>query len=553
MSSSARFGRRKLTSVPSKLGGAAFIPYEFMPIVLGRNLTARDAYLILVPAIIDAGLESVCQPLIDFLTVTVVEPSATALEPLTLKPCLGKLHHVPSPAVISSRREEVLYRDLPGLKHGPSNAGDPYLRDVARAVGDLAVEARSDRDDRQDRRAILDLPKSVRDKFGDRLTDRLLLLCRVKDDELLPLLYHEWAARPKGVSERYVMQQAVDVACAELHLSSFQVTPAHVMAFKNLQFAGGQYFDIGTGLIPFSITPADAQSAAARAMLAADQGRADAFDLGADPESSAITPSDVPCLRNLQGYIPHGWIEAGSQLRSECGLLAALLGTGHPVVRAYTRFLAKYGRLQTRLSLELDHEFGGRLGAPLFNFHVQLAVRNWLFLQIDTMETDIIDPPNFYHGLEVFETSNNLMWAPSISSVPALLTLQVAATSTRAATTHSAAPATRTTSPASLTAPASATGAREPGRMVRNIHRDPRFTANTPFARNVRSRRVVDAIALAGGSPPDVTRGGASGAMCVSWHGKGQCFDNCGRVTDHGTLSVAESTAFHEWCATAYA
>jgi hypothetical protein len=174
-----------------KTRGAAFIPYEFMPIVLGRNLTARDAYLLLVPAIIDAGLGSVFQPLIDFLTVTVVEPSATALEPLTLKPCLGKLHHVPSPAVISSRREEILYRDLPGLKHGPSNAGDPYLRDVARAVGDLAVEARSDRNDRQDRRAILDLPKSVRDKFGDRLTDRFLLLCRVEDDELPPLLYHE--------------------------------------------------------------------------------------------------------------------------------------------------------------------------------------------------------------------------------------------------------------------------------------------------------------------------------------------------------------------------
>jgi hypothetical protein len=89
--------------------------------------------------------------------------------------------------------------------------------------------------------------------------------------------------------------------------------------------------------------------------------------------------------------------------------------------------------------------------------------------------------------------------------------------------------------------------------MVRNIHRDSRFTANTPLARNVRARRVADAIALAGGSPPDVLRGGAMGAMCISWHGKGQCFDNCGRAADHGTLSADEAVAFHNWCDRAYA
>jgi hypothetical protein len=87
-----------------------------------------------------------------FLTVAIVEPTATSLEPLTIKPCLDKLHHNPSPTVVSNRRAEVLYRDLPGLKQGPANAGDPYLRDVARAVvGELAVEARSDRNYRLDR------------------------------------------------------------------------------------------------------------------------------------------------------------------------------------------------------------------------------------------------------------------------------------------------------------------------------------------------------------------------------------------------------------------
>jgi hypothetical protein len=271
--------------------------------------------------------------------------------------------------------------------------GDPYLRDVARVVRDLAVEAQADRSERQDPSTALDQPKGVREKFGDRLTDRFLQLCHAEHDDNLPGIYHEWSARPKWVSEWYAMQQAVDVVCATLHLTTFQISPAHVISFKNLQFTGGQYFNIGTGLLASSITPADAQSTSARAMLAVDQGRADAFNPSADPEASAITPSDVPRLRNLSGYLPHGWIEAGLQLCNACGMLAALLGPQHPVIRAYLRFLTKYGRLQTQFSLELDQEFGALLGPPLFSFHVQLAIHNWLVLKMDSMERNRITPP----------------------------------------------------------------------------------------------------------------------------------------------------------------
>jgi hypothetical protein len=141
--------------------GGVYTPFEFVPIVLGQNLTGREAHLLLVPAILDAGLESICHPLIDWLTVANTGPSVTALEPVNLKQCLGRVHCIPSQAVVSSRRSEVLYRDLLGLKATPGGGGDPYLRDVARAVGDLAVEFRADHSDRQDRRSALDQPKGV--------------------------------------------------------------------------------------------------------------------------------------------------------------------------------------------------------------------------------------------------------------------------------------------------------------------------------------------------------------------------------------------------------
>jgi hypothetical protein len=176
------------------------------------------------------------------------------------------------------------------------------------------------------------------------------------------------------------------------------------------------------------------------------------------------------------------------------------------VVRAYLRFLTKYGRLQTRISVELDHDVGSRLPPPLFNFHIQLAIRNWLVLQIDSTERGHIEPPNFSSGLDIFDSSHNLMWAPSVTSIPDLLILRVAPHHPRTRAPPSAAPSAAPTARTAIAPAPSPAEARTTGRMVRNTNRDNRFTANTPFARNVRARRVVEAIALAGAPPPEVVR-----------------------------------------------
>jgi hypothetical protein len=285
----------------------------------------------------------------------------------------------------------------------------------------MVAEARLDRNDRTDAREVARRPWTIRERLGEALTDRILLLCRAPNDEDLPPIYHEWAARPRGVSKRYTLQHSVDAAAAALDVPSFKVTPTQVMAFKNFRYAGSSYFDIGSGLLPFSITPSDATSVQARAMLAADRVQADAFDLGGDPESGAVAPGEVARLRNLSGYTPQTWNEALSQLLGMQALMGALLGHLHPVVTAYGRSLRRYRRMLTRLEFEIDHAHGRRLGPAIMTFHVQLAWRNWMVLQLDTGETDAIDPPDFGMGLTMLETQNNLMWLPSITNVPLLL------------------------------------------------------------------------------------------------------------------------------------
>jgi hypothetical protein len=256
----------------TKCRGMAYIPFELMEVVLGAYLTARQAYGLLVPTLVDTGYEGICEPLVDFLTVALVKPSATVDALLTLQYRVGLEGYVPSPAVVSHHRQHLLYRDLPALLPQLSGkaVSDPALLDVARGMQYMVAEARLDRNDRTDAREMARRPRTVRERLGGALTDRILLLCRSPNNEDLPPIYHEWSARPRGVSERYTLQQSVDAAAATLDVPSFEVTPTQVMAFKKFRYAGSSYFDIGSGLLPFSITPSDATSTQARAMLAAD-------------------------------------------------------------------------------------------------------------------------------------------------------------------------------------------------------------------------------------------------------------------------------------------
>jgi hypothetical protein len=304
-----------------------------------------------------------------------------------------------------------------------------------------------------------------------------------------------------GVSERWVLQQAADAACATLGAPGFEVKPTQVMAFKNFRFAGASYTDIGAGLLPFSITPADAISPQARFMLAADRVRADAFDLGGDPESGAITPGEVSRLQNLSGYVPISWMEARSQLHSSAGLMGALMGTSHPALGAYGRFLRQYDRLFTCLESEIDQVYGRRLGPSLVTFHVQLAWRNWLVVQLDANETVCLDPPDFTQGLNMLEIQNNLMWFPTVTNIPVLSALRSLARQPAAATpvrTPIQVPALIS----DLTTEAAAPPRRDPGRHVRNPARQACFVGNTPLGRNFRSKVISSAIADAGAPLP---------------------------------------------------
>jgi hypothetical protein len=174
----------------TKFRRATYIPFEFMELVLGKYLTARKAYELIIPRLIDSGYESLCDPLVDFLTLALVKPRDGVSIPLTMHACAGKPGYVPSPVVVNYRRDQLLYRDLPALMPvtTPSPASDPALLDVVRGMRDMVIEARLDRNDA---REVARRTRTMRDRLGESLTDRLLLLFRASDDDELPPLHHE--------------------------------------------------------------------------------------------------------------------------------------------------------------------------------------------------------------------------------------------------------------------------------------------------------------------------------------------------------------------------
>jgi hypothetical protein len=350
----------------------------------------------------------------------------------------------------------------------------------------------------------------------------------------------------------------VDQSAGTFDVLAFKVTPSQVISLKTFDFAGMSLSEVGTEVLPLSIIPPEATSLAASHALASNNSQAETYDLSGEPTSGALSIADTQRLRNQKGYLPANWMESRTQIRCTLALLGALCGYLHAVPISWRSMLRQYERVEARLQHEIDTEVGSRLGPALFVFHLQLILRDWFVDQTRTGQCDLVPAPDFGQYLKGFERQNNLNWLPSVSNIPAFFALRAAPVRAVHAPLQAAAPAASALPAARVACPAPAPAAADRpdlGPRIRNPGRDARFTSNTAFANNVRSRRIDDAIEMAGGveSLPKITRGGTTVGVCVSYHAKGSCFEGCLRASNHCPLTAAEKTPFHEWCVLSYA
>jgi hypothetical protein len=205
---------------------------------------------------------------------------------------------------------------------------------------------------------------TVGGKYGDRTADMLLLLTRSEDDDDLPEYYLGISSKPKGLSERVIFQHETDAAADVLGLVPFQVTPSQVMIMKSVDLCGPSYSEIGTGILRFSITPADATLDRGCAAIMVDRARAETYYLIGEAVNGDITTDDAARMRNLKRCVPADWMEARMQLQDMDVMMGALIGTIYPVIALYTTFLRKYNAMEPRVRREFELVYGARLAPP---------------------------------------------------------------------------------------------------------------------------------------------------------------------------------------------
>jgi hypothetical protein len=127
-----------------KTRATVYFPFEAVSVVLGRDLTARQAYELLVPTIVANGLATALKPLVDYLTVALVSPNTTDVTPVTVRTRVGLEWNI-TPALVGYRRDKVLFEVLPDLRPSTPIRGDPYVQDLANGVKDFVTEMKDAR------------------------------------------------------------------------------------------------------------------------------------------------------------------------------------------------------------------------------------------------------------------------------------------------------------------------------------------------------------------------------------------------------------------------
>eukprot|EP00536_Pseudo-nitzschia_multiseries_P016623 jgi/Psemu1/46940/gm1.46940_g len=264
------------------------------------------------------------------------------------------------PGLTLYMRNQVLYRDLPGLKK-PSHPGqplapgqpagvDPTLAATLTALANQQLKLSEGLDQRRP-------PATVKNTWGPLYTQRLLLLCGKLEEADLPPIYQAWAQKGKHEKTHMIFQSQVATCAAEFLIQAPLVTTAALKKFQDGNFHGTDPFDVADGILPLAFTPPGGSAASLKREQEAAATVA-AYDTMISTEGNSLTLKDSLELQKTKAYLPIDWTEATTQLESYLAVLATILGMHHPVVQGYQNGLAKLKLQQMPLRRAIADELG---------------------------------------------------------------------------------------------------------------------------------------------------------------------------------------------------
>jgi hypothetical protein len=299
----------------------------YVPLLLSSGgYTLKEVWEHLYPAIIQRQELDIRERLLQWLqaasTGTALRPNEMGNPDLAIALCSP-----PADEKLLTHRTQLLHQALPGLAAPPESL-EVALSQIASALIYQTNETRMT----EEQRAAAELePKLPSEKFTVTLPV-LLEYLQIADDRELPPLWHKWSNCTKR-QEFQVLRETLEAFARwpTAFMSTVPlVTAKLVQDLLNFNFMGDTADDIKMGFHPFIISDGNAEQRYANMEVACLYSY---FNAG----ETAITLADLESLQAKEvRSISLTYWELEKTLGSFGNLTQVVLGTQHPVTRAYT-------------------------------------------------------------------------------------------------------------------------------------------------------------------------------------------------------------------------
>ena len=520
---------------------SVYVPSKYVHILLETPLTPIMAWERLRGAIVNDGAAADCAPIITWLRAALTHGVGRNRRVPTL--ALDALPEAPVPdSALLNHRRSLLLRDFPHLDDAAlaSAQGDRIAQNLHQLVEEQRITrqaeaARRARDDRKDPSSLVGTQVLV-----------LMRLCHVNQEEALPPIWGQLASCTKAQQLTTLSSAVNEVVMDEAPLVMLNVTPTLKDRVVKLNFRMTDKQDFASGIQPFifgTSTPSELQEEANQISLYQTIFTDNSAPSVSDAQS-LLTPKNVTLPREL--------VQARDMMHKTQLFLSPLLGPTHEIIGNLRLFVEELNQRLATLSMNMSLE--QRLLLPVrITRWVQIRLMYWFERQWHSPRR--ISSPNFNEVFEKIELDE--MWEPTLPACylqeisPAQLPGFVlggsgggAPGSVLTTDTPVADGSTGGTADRGGTGGGAGAGsdAGRRGTMVTN----PGFKAIFERFRALRINhgRLLRAVTTRPPSSPH----DASVEMCLSYHVKGMCNENCGKAADHHPHTDAQSNLLLTWC-----
>ena len=525
------------------------LPHRYVNLLLGRSTPQRQGFIDVATVMIQRGDEVRYPNLVNWLLMSITRKATGASSWATA--AMPDLPAADTDGTFHKARDKILKRHLPGLQASSPAALAITNQQIADGLQNIAENQERSYQSQLDQRMRESAPKSIEKAFGNLLTKELLVMCNVEATGDLPPLWSDLAAGSKATFRKTLDFHLRNTANRHQQIS-YQPhgTPDLKDKVINLEWGGGNKEDLALGINPFNVIRRQyvAQTPASEAARQAGL-QYDTITSGAAP-----TLADAKALKSSTIILPNNMMDTKGQLIAMMIVWVTLLGSDHPFVQAYAELLDQFNRNEI---LILDS----------FARYQQLEPIYWIFLRFIQIKTHLYweqariggtlpMAPNF-SGVVQLIVEENTSWCPQMPIKYRLADPQ------KNKKSWSPFPATGTiwsggaaSDMSGLTSELTPPGEEEEqggtkkdkpaGEIETNPQPSTKLTPFRPALKKITINGARNDSAI--GPPPTTKHNGQNMELCASYHVRGSCYKNCGRIPIHRPLTTKEESDLLAWC-----